>query len=332
MPLALCIVGCGGYARQVLEHIHDMADELTLYYASRDEVKAREFHNTFGGAGYFGSYEKAAADPRVEAMYFLTPHHLHLEGARLAARHGKHVLMEKPIARTIPEATELIGATREAGVTLMVAENYRFVPTIDKCKELIEQGEIGDIRLIQVQREMYGQLSEWRLDVALVGGGIFVDAGIHDVDALLNIGGFPHSVYAARPAQRVGEGEDAIVVTALLPGGAVGLIYYSSATPIKGQRNFLHVTGSKGELRFQPFGSEVVLETLDGRRSFQLPEARMGVRGMVREFRAAIREGREPVMSGEEGLKDLAVVLAAYESAESGRAVSVELPAGGTKS
>ena len=61
MPLSLCVVGCGGYARQVLERVRDMTDEFTPFFASRDEAKAREFCEEFGGAGFFGSYEAAAA-------------------------------------------------------------------------------------------------------------------------------------------------------------------------------------------------------------------------------------------------------------------------------
>ena len=328
MALSLCIVGCGGYARQVMECVYDMTDEITFYYASRDGTRAREFLDDFGGAGYFGSYEEAASDPRVEAMYFVTPHDLHLEGTRLAADNSKHVLMEKPIARTVSEAKELIGAAEEAGITLMIAENYRFVRPITRCKELIEEGLIGDIRLIQIQREMYTRIGGWRRDLEVAGGGVMIDGGIHDFDAMLNIGGFPERVYAVIPPKVIDdlEGEDGMVVTFHLPGGAVGLLHYSRGTTMIGERDFLHVTGTKGEIRFKPFGSQVVLETLNDRQTIPLGEARMGVREMLSEFHAAIRESREPAMSGREGLKDLAVVLAAYESARTGLSVSIDQP------
>ena len=106
MKLALCIVGCGRYADAVLNDIHDMTDEFDFYFASRDLEKAREYCERFGGADYFGSYEEALSDARVQAAYFFTPHHVHLENTELAARHGKHILVEKPIARTIEESQE----------------------------------------------------------------------------------------------------------------------------------------------------------------------------------------------------------------------------------
>jgi predicted dehydrogenase len=329
MPLSLCIAGCGNYARRVLDEIHDMRDDVTLYFASRDEAKARRFNDAYGGAGYFGTYEEAAQDPRVEAMYLLLPHHLHLEGTRLAAANSKHVLVEKPIARTLPEASELIAVARDAGVVLMVAENYRFAYDIGMCKELMAQGSIGDIRLLQTQREGNSGIPEgWRRDSHLSGGGAMIDGGIHDVDAMVNIGGFPERVYAAIPPRGApqGEGEDGMTITAQLPGGAVGLINFSWRTPVQEPRNFLHVTGTKGEIRIRPFGSELILETPVSCRTFKLPPSRMGVRPMIAEFVAAVRDGREPVMSGHEAVKDLAVVLAAYESARTGEAVTPELP------
>ena len=222
MTLSLCIVGCGNYARTVVEEVRDV-DGVELLFASRDVEKAKRFSEEFGGAGHFGSYEVAARDPRVDAMYFFTPHDLHLDNARLAARHFKHILMEKPIARTIAEAREMIRVAGEAGVHLMVAENYRFLPAVEKCKELLEQGAIGDLRLVQYQHEGYAEQTGWRTSVEATGGGVFIDGGIHAINAIVNLGGLPTEVYAAVPSKALRtEGEDGIVVTFRLPGGARG--------------------------------------------------------------------------------------------------------------
>jgi predicted dehydrogenase len=328
MKLSLCIVGCGSYSKTVLRDIQDLTDEFSLYFASRDPDKAKEFCNAYNGAGYFGSYEEAAADPQVQALYFLTPHHVHLENVRLAASHSKHVLMEKPIARTLAESRELIQAARDARVKLMVAENYRFLPTVIKAREIIKQGFLGDVRLIQLQAESYRVPGEWRVSAELVGGGVFIDGGIHFVDVLLYLGGFPERVYALKPPQtfRQVEGEDGLVMTASLPGGAVGLINFSRATTINEVRQWVAVTGTKGYMRFVPYGDELTFETEQGKRTIALPEARRGVRGMVREFRSSILEDREPTMSGEEGLRDLAIVLGAYQSAAEGREVTLTPP------
>ena len=224
MKLSLCIVGCGAYARKVVGDIHDMTEELELFFASRDADKAREYCEEFGGAGFFGSYEEAAADPRVQALYFFTPHHLHLENALLAERHAKHILVEKPIARTLDESGEMIRAAQRARVKLMVAENYRYLPSVVQAKKLIAKGEIGDVRMIRIEAESFRESTGWRSSADYRGGGGFIDGGIHAVDMLLNLGGFPESAYAATPPKLFAgaEGEDDMVMVGRLPGSAVG--------------------------------------------------------------------------------------------------------------
>jgi len=329
MTLSMCIVGCGEYARSVLDAVAGLTDEFSLYFASRDEARARQYCEDYDGAGYFGSYEQAAADSRVESMYFFTPHDLHLENARLAAEHGKHVLMEKPIARTIAEAEELIRAPSEAGVRLMIAENYRFLPGVDRAKELMAAGEIGDLTAINIWHAGFYRPGGWRRSLERTGGGVFIDGGIHPVDIMVNVGGFPERVSAEFP-QKVhmdSEGEDGIVMMARLPGGVVASLNYSAATPTDRPNSRVTVTGSKANLEFDPFGDEIVVSTPEASRTeFLAPGKNAALQAMVREFRDAIVEGREPVMSGSEGLRDLAVVLAAYESARTGETVAVQAP------
>ena len=225
--------------------------------------------------------------------------------------------MEKPIARTIAS---------EAGVRLMVAENHRFLPAVAKCKELMDQGAIGELRLVQYQQEGFAEQIAWRTSVAAMGGGVLIDGGIHAVNAIVNIGGLPTEVFAAAPPKTLDtEGEDGIVVILRLPGGVVGLLNYSSATPGAGLTRWLNVTGTKGQVRHGPFAREMTIRTNEGDETIALPDEGRGSRAIVREFRDAISEDREPVMSGEEGLADRAVVLAAYRSAEMGAPVAVSL-------
>ena len=332
MKLTMCIVGCGGYARNVLGDIHDMTDEFDFYFASRNIEKAQQYSEEFGGAGAFGSYEEAAADPRVQSLYFFTPHHTHLDNVKLAAENGKHILIEKPIARDLDEAQAMVKTARSAGVKLMVAENYRFLLTVDKAREIMSQGPIGDsfgeLRQIELQAEGYSEPKEWRRSAEMNGGGVFIDGGIHFVDIMLNLGGFPESVHAIHPPQLFTdvEGEDGIVMTARLPGGVPAIINFSRSTPVREKPPMVHLTGTKGKLSFEPNGTSLSVETLMVRRTVRISAPRRGVRQMVAEFRKAIQEDREPIMSGHEAIRDLAIVLAAYESARTGQAVELSEP------
>ena len=125
MKLRLCVIGCGGFARTFAGSLADARDRIDLYFASRDHGRAKAYSDEFGGLGAFGSYEDAAAYPGIDALYICTPHDLHLEHSLMATAANKHILLEKPIARTIDEARSIISAADSAGVRLMVAENYR---------------------------------------------------------------------------------------------------------------------------------------------------------------------------------------------------------------
>src|SRR6185436_14205249 len=111
-PIGLCIVVCGRFANFHARAARKLGGAVRLAFASRDPARAEAYRRRFGGFAAFASYEAAAADPRVDAVIVCTPHHLHEAHARLAAEHGKAVLLEKPIARTLPEADAILGAAR----------------------------------------------------------------------------------------------------------------------------------------------------------------------------------------------------------------------------
>ena len=326
MTLSLCFAGLGKYAEHVLSDARPTLEGIDLLFASRDLEKARDCNHRYGGMGFFGSYEEAASDPRVDAIYFITPHHVHLDNVRLAARSSKHVLMEKPIARTIAEGEQIIETARTAGVTLMIAENHRFLPTLALAKRLIADGAVGRLRYVQAHVESYGVPGGWRADPVRAGGGMLIDGGVHYVDHLVDLGGFPASLYAAipSPAAPGARSEDGVFLTAHMPGGVVGSLNFVTGTPVSRNFHRVSVTGDSGHIHYVPFGSEVTLDTPAELRTYQVPEPGRGVRQMLSEFRDCILEGREPKMTGEDGLRDLAVVLAAYRSAATGQPVLMD--------
>jgi predicted dehydrogenase len=323
MKLSLCVVGCGEFAQTFVKGIQPLRKEIDLFFASRDRSRARAYCDMFQGSGAFGSYEEAAADSRVEAMYLCTPHHLHLEHVTMSARAGKHVLVEKPLACSLEEGKRTIAVAQESGITLMVAENYRFLAAARKCKELVDSGAVGDLRLVQLQEEASFQPGQWRSNRLLNGGGVFIDGGIHKVHFLRYLAGEPESIYAASLPQALAEheGEDGLVVVARWPNGAVGLINHSWVSSRHPPPPWVSVSGTRGRIYFEIGEPWLRLEQRNGEQTIQLEQDYSGLAAMVREFRDSIREGREPEVSGQEGLSDLAVVLKAYESMEKGAAL-----------
>jgi predicted dehydrogenase len=323
--LGLCIVGCGSFARTFAQGIAPLRDRVNLFFASRDLLRAQEYSDEFSGAGAFGSYETAAAAPQVEAMYLCTPHYLHLEHVRLAAGAGKHILVEKPIARTLVEGSQIIDAAEQSGVTLMVAENYRFMASVQECRRLVESGAIGDVRLIQLQEESPFRPDGWRNLQDLNGGGVLIDGGIHKIHFLRYMAGEPCSIYAAALPKALNdlEGEDGVVLIVRWDSGAVGLINHSWVASSQPSPPLVSVSGTKGQLTFAAGEAWLRVEIGDSAETKSMPPDNSGLTAMVQEFINSIREKREPATSGTEGLKDLALVLKTYESIDLGTQVPV---------
>ena len=331
VSLGLCVVGCGNFARTFAKAVRDFeplagSDGVRLLFSSRDASRAEAYCRMFEGDGFFGSYEEASADPTVDALYLCTPHHLHLEHTEMAARNSKHVLVEKPIATNLEEARRMIAAAAEWGVTLMVAENYRFIPVVQEARRLIDRGALGTLRFIQSQQESAFSVEGWRADAEMMGGGIFIDGGIHAVDLLHYLGGRVEEVHASFLPKSLHslEREDGMVLTARLEGGGTGLINHSWGVSLDSWRLWVSVSGTQGRLYFEPGDPALEFETSTAKNIIDFPGDRRGIGAMVREFAASIREDRSPLTPGEVGVQDLKVVLGAYQSASLGRPVTIE--------
>src|SRR5204862_2906499 len=122
----LVVLGCGWIAQRHAAAARRL--RIPLVFASRDLARARRYARTFGGVAAYGSYADALADSRVRGAIVCTPHDRHLADARAAFAAGKHVLLEKPLARTLPEADAIIAAAAAADRVLMIAEQFHFMP------------------------------------------------------------------------------------------------------------------------------------------------------------------------------------------------------------
>ena len=138
------------------------------------------------------------ADPAIDAVLLALPNHLHLEGCRQAAAAGKHILLEKPIARTPAEADEVIAAARQAGVMLMIAHSDRYSPVFRETKRLLDQGALGEVIALHVDHysNYVNPSGGWRRARELIGGGCVMDTGIHQLDLLSWYLGPPVEVFA----------------------------------------------------------------------------------------------------------------------------------------
>ena len=325
MKIGLCVLGCGNFAKTFAESIQPLLINIDLYFASRNVHKARQYNQEFNGVGAFGSYREAVDNPSIKATYICTPHHVHLEHSILSAKSGKHILVEKPISNTVQSAKDIIAAAEQHNVKLMVAENYRFMPCVQLCKQLIDQGAIGKVRTIQIQQESPYKAADWRKDPHKNGGGVFIDAGIHKIHFLRYILGEPYSIYAAAPnfgGDNQGI-EDGMIFTAKWGSGEVGLIYHSWTYSNIHSNHWVSVSGTQGRIYFELIKQTLHLEKGGTSQIIKISDPPNGILAMTQEFINSITQNRLPEMTGEEGLKDLILVHKAYESAKTATSISL---------
>jgi len=155
----------------------------------RDEAR-RRFLADFGGRAYEG-VEALCADPDVDVVYIASPHQFHAEHVVAAARHGKHALVEKPIALTLAECETMIEASRQAGTLLLVGHSHSFDAPILRARALISEGSFGGVRMIHALNYtdfLYRPRRPEELDTKQ-GGGVVFSQGAHQVDIVRLLGG-----------------------------------------------------------------------------------------------------------------------------------------------
>ncbi len=153
------ILGTGNIARQFARGLQTMPDAELIAVGSRRQETARAFAESFGARRAHSSYEALAADPEIEAVYVATPHTLHADNTLLCLEAGKAVLCEKPFALNALEAQRVIDAARAKKLFLMEAMWTRFFPLMTQLRELIREGRIGEVRLVQADFGFRGEVN-----------------------------------------------------------------------------------------------------------------------------------------------------------------------------
>src|SRR4029077_19163894 len=212
--------------------------------ASRDQARADEYAKTWKIPRAYGSYDALLADPEIEAVYISLPNSMHCEWAIKALEAGKHVLCEKPLSRHASEVEAAFDAADRTGRLLSEAFMYRHNPQTKRAKQLVEEGAIGELRLIRAafSYPLYDE-HNIRLSTALDGGAL-MDVGCYAVSGSRLFGGEPTKVYGEAwfgPA-----GTDWIFTGVLrFPANVIALLDSGTAMP---DRDELEAIGSEGSL------------------------------------------------------------------------------------
>jgi predicted dehydrogenase len=325
-PLSIGFIGAGGIAPM---HVNGVLLEKHLFditaVSDVDMANANALADKYHIPDRHTDYHDLLSDGSIDAVIVLVPHDQHEEVCIAAARKGKHVLVEKPIARTTGEADRIIAAAREAGVVLMVGHNQRYVPVHRKIKDLLTQGVIG--RMYAARAEHWQDFDRprgnwWRSKEA-VGGGCLIGSGIHRLDLLRWYVGEPQEVsaYASYDERRL-EGEVAAAVAIRFRNGAVGDFYcdWGVHRPWPFGES-LSITGTEGGIVWKD-GEYLISDRANPRSEKKPIVVPAGeYESMWAHFAECVRTGKQPLTSGEEGRASLALVTAAYRSIETGKPV-----------
>lgn len=274
------------------------------------------------GCRPFHDYE-ALLREGLDIISVCLPPEPHLAAAEAAAAAGTHVLMEKPIARTVAEASAMVAACRRAGVFLMTGFTHHFYPEMRAAQKLVAEGAIGrPLSVLDNMSITYAFVLPWYRDRAIAGGGVFMCNAVHGFDRASWVIGQPITAVAALVEPTTGtRGEDYGSALARFAGGAQGT-FFQHWGPYRTVTCELVVYGDEGMLHVRSWDS---IELLRGDRRtverFYYPDSGFGDRtmlGMVAELTEmaeAVRAGREPSPSGEAGLTSVALVHAVYRAA-----------------
>lgn len=336
--LKVAVIGCGSIAkhRHIVEYGLLPQVELVAF-CDINEARAQQYADQYGGRVYT-DYRTLLAEEKPDAVSVCTPNALHAEVSIAAANAGAHVLVEKPMAATEAEALAMIAAAEKNGVQLMVGHNQRLMPPHVKAKEILESGKLGRVLTFRTSFGHPGP-EGWSADgreswffrkpEAIMGA--MGDLGVHKSDLIRWLLSDEVADVAAFIATRDKEGtdvDDNATCILRMKSGAIGTLV-ASWTYYKGEDNSTVLWCEKGVMKIGTHpDDQVIVELRDGTVERYKVGAistneKQETSGVIQAFVEGILSGNPPLISGEEGLRSLNVILAAFESQATGRVVTL---------
>lgn len=270
-------------------------------------------------------------DPDIDAVYISTTNELHRDQALAAAKAGKHILCEKPLAMSLDDARAMVQAARDAGVVMATNHHLRNAATHGAMREAIKAGRIGTPLSARVFHAVYlpPHLQGWRLDRPEAGGGVILDITVHDTDTLrFVLDDDPAEAIAFAQAGGMGKAglEDAVMGVLRFRNGVIAQFHDGFTT--KFAETGLEVHGTDGSLigrnvMTQSPAGTVTLRDASGEQELPLDHRNLYETALA-AFHAAIKGDGKPSATGEDGVWSLAAGLAVVEAARTGQAVRIE--------
>lgn len=327
----VAIVGAGVWSENHMLGWRAQSDVAVTWVVCSTEEHARKKAQAWGVPGWTADYNEVLVRDDVDIVDILVPHDLHVEVACRALAHGKHVVLEKPLAPTLAGALQIAAAARQSDRKVMIAENWVYASMVQKARALLTRGDIGTPFMIRSTLDMdvragFAGLG-WRRRPERMGGGALLDAGTHCVSACRYLMGEIREVGALTdnhgfPA--IAPMEDTCLLLMRFESGAAGSLTLTWVAQRERPRTEFVILGDQGTIEFDTHARSFFV-TREKRRAeeFDLTPSR-GFVDQMTHFMTCLREDRTPLTSPEEQIGSLRAILAAYRAAETGRFVSLK--------
>jgi predicted dehydrogenase len=315
------VIGLGEIGAIHCDTLMQLPQAKLLAVADIDEVRAKHMAQQTGAQPY-QDYQELLAREDIDAVIIATPDHLHKEPCLAAAQAGKHILVEKPLAMTVEDAGAIIEAVEKADVKLMIGFTLRFFPQYQHAKASIEKGELG--KLISLSARRTNLISQAQRLKGRTGVLFFL--GIHDFDVLRwMVGADAKEIYcmSAKHDQSPYRVEDETFTSIRFENGVIACAHIGWCIPEGHPAGFdfkLDITGTNGLLNLDMV-RQGIEKHVAGHTSF--PPMASPLIAEDRSFVDAILYNKNVPVTGEDGLKAVQMTLAALQSIETGKAVSL---------
>ncbi len=344
----IAVLGAGFIADIHLESYRRFVPEAEVVAVyTRQPRKAEAFAQKHHVPRWFSDLDAAITQSGCDVVDVCLPNFLHHRAVTAAARAGKHVIVEKPLALNLAEADEMIAACRAARRQLLYAEELCFAPKYERVRQLVNEGAVGKIFQMRQCEKHSGPHSDWFYDVNQSGGGALMDMGCHGIAWFRwMLGGRPKAVSVQAQMQtglihrgRTRAEENSLVIVEF-EGDALGVAENSWAKP-GGMDDRVEVYGTGGvvyadlflgnsALTFSEAGYGYAMEKAGSTKgwSFTVFEEafNQGYPQELRHFIDCVRTDQPPVVTGEDGRAVLEILMAAYQAARTGQKVALPFP------
>jgi predicted dehydrogenase len=326
--LGVALVGLGYYSEHLLAPA--LQETNSCYLAGivtgtpeKSERWKKQYNIPDKNIYTYQNFERIADNKAIDIVYVVLPNSMHHEFVIRAAKAGKHVICEKPMAVSSKECQQMIDACKKAGVKLSVGYRLHFEPFTQEVMRIQKQNVFGKVKIVESSMGFkIGDPNQWRLKKALAGGGAMMDVGIYAIQgARYSTGEEPLYVTAQEfktDKIKFKEVDETILWQMEFPSGAVS----NSTTTYASSVEHLCVSAENGWIELRPAFSygPIAGKTSNGPLNF--PHVNHQALQMD-DFASCILDGRETSVGGEEGLKDLKVIEAIYKAIETGNKVKV---------